>query len=218
LNMTPGKSSNTGIHEPFEIAERVRPEDIDELGHVNNVHYLRWVQDAAVAHWKALAPEEDQARLLWVVLRHEIDYKHAAKAGDELIARTWVGESTRISFERLTEIRRAADGQVLPEPAPSGARSTRKPAARSRSVPGSGRSSPVRFPGRPKPPAGRKSDGQGKPGPVSGSDGGEPLKRSLSDRRVQTLSTAATRSRRSWGLSRWAILLFSSPNPGVPAR
>ncbi len=111
--MTIGKSANTGIHEPFEITERVRPEDIDELGHVNNVHYLRWVQDAAVAHWKALAPEEDQKRLLWVVLRHEIDYRHAAGPGDEIVARTWVGESTRISFERLTEIRRAADGQML---------------------------------------------------------------------------------------------------------
>ena len=113
MNTTIGESANTGIHEPFEITVRVRPEDIDELGHVNNVHYLRWVQDAAVAHWKALAPREDQDRLLWVVLRHEIDYKHAAKAGDELIARTWVGESTRIAFERLTEIRRSADGQVL---------------------------------------------------------------------------------------------------------
>ncbi len=111
--MTLGKIANTGIHGPFEITERVRPEDIDELGHVNNVHYLRWVQDAAVAHWKALAPEEDQKRLLWVVLRHEIDYRHAARPGDEIVARTWVGESTRISFERLTEIRRASDGQVL---------------------------------------------------------------------------------------------------------
>ena len=111
--MATEKSSKTGDHEPFKITERVRPEEIDELGHVNNVHYLRWVQDAAVAHWKALAPEEDQARLLWVVLRHEIDYRHAAKLGDEIVARTWVGGSTRISFERLTEIRRASDGQVL---------------------------------------------------------------------------------------------------------
>jgi acyl-CoA thioester hydrolase len=111
--MATGKNSPAGVHKPFEIRVRVRPEEIDELGHVNNVHYLRWVQDAAVAHWRALAPKEDQERFLWVVLRHEIDYRHAAKPGDELVVRTWVGGSTRISFERLTEIRRAADGQVL---------------------------------------------------------------------------------------------------------
>ncbi len=111
--MTSGESSKAGVHGPYEIMVRVRPEDIDELGHVNNVHYLRWVQDAAVAHWRALAPKEDQERLLWVVLRHEIDYRHAARLGDEIVARTWVGGSTRISFERLTEIRRADDGQVL---------------------------------------------------------------------------------------------------------
>jgi acyl-CoA thioester hydrolase len=111
--MATGENSRTGVHGPFEITVRVRPEEIDELGHVNNVHYLRWVQDAAVAHWQALAPKEDQERFLWVVLRHEIDYKHAAKPGDELIVRTWVGGSTRISFERLTEIRRGNDGPVL---------------------------------------------------------------------------------------------------------
>lgn len=111
--MTSGDSSKAGVYETYEITVRVRPEDIDELGHVNNVHYLRWVQEAAVAHWRALAPPEDQERLLWVVLRHEIDYRHAARLEDGIVARTWVGKSTRITFERLTEIRRAAGGQVL---------------------------------------------------------------------------------------------------------
>jgi len=48
------------------------------LGHVNNVVFLRWVQDAAVAHWFAKATQEDQESLFWVVLRHEIDHKHPA--------------------------------------------------------------------------------------------------------------------------------------------
>ncbi|MGP8243941.1 MAG: acyl-CoA thioesterase [Bryobacteraceae bacterium] len=54
---------------PFELTIPVEPADIDALGHVNNVAYLRWVQDAAVAHWRAIASAEDQARLLWVVVR-----------------------------------------------------------------------------------------------------------------------------------------------------
>jgi acyl-CoA thioester hydrolase len=91
----------------------VRPDDIDENGHVNNVTYLRWVQDAAVAHWRAAAPDVDQAKLFWVVMRHEIDYKQAAYLADAIVARTWVGESTRLRFDRHTEILRAADRTVL---------------------------------------------------------------------------------------------------------
>ena len=99
--------------EPYELPVTIESTDIDQLGHVNNVTYLRWVQEAATAHWTAGAPPDDQARLLWVVLRHEIDYKQAAQAGDALIARTWVGAATRLRFERFTEILRASDRAVL---------------------------------------------------------------------------------------------------------
>jgi acyl-CoA thioester hydrolase len=90
----------------------VRPEDIDQLGHVNNAVYLRWVQEVATAHWQAAAPPELQAALVWVVLRHEIDYKRPARAQDEIVARTWVGDATGTRFERHTELERRAD-QVL---------------------------------------------------------------------------------------------------------
>jgi len=99
--------------EPFELVVAVDPADIDELGHVNNVTYLRWVQDAAVAHWNAAAPPVDRAKLFWVVLRHEIDYKHPAYAGEHVIARTWVGGATRLRFERHTELLRGADRSLL---------------------------------------------------------------------------------------------------------
>ena len=97
----------------FELRIWVEPSDIDELGHVNNVAYLRWVQDVAVAHWNAAIPEVDRARLLWVVLRHEIDYQAPAFAGEELTVRTWVGTASRVRFERFTEIVRISDGVAL---------------------------------------------------------------------------------------------------------
>ena len=99
--------------EVYELAIAIEPGDIDQLGHVNNVIYLRWVQDAAVAHWTARAPAAAQSQLYWVVVRHEIDYLHPALPGDELRARTWVGKATRIRFDRHTEIVRARDGTVL---------------------------------------------------------------------------------------------------------
>jgi acyl-CoA thioester hydrolase len=98
---------------PFELALAVEPGDIDELGHVNNVAYLRWVQDVAVAHWRAVASVEDQARLRWVVIRHEIDYKRPAYLGDGIVAKTWVGTASRIRFERHTELLRASDRCLL---------------------------------------------------------------------------------------------------------
>ena len=105
--------------EPYELPIDVQPEDIDELGHVNNVTYLRWVQEAATAHWRAVAAPADQEQLYWVVVRHEIDYLHPAMPGDRIVARTWVGAATRIKFDRHTELLRERD---------------RKPLARARTV------------------------------------------------------------------------------------
>jgi acyl-CoA thioester hydrolase len=98
---------------PFEINVSVLPGDIDEQNHVNNTVYLRWVQEVASAHWQAIASDEAQEGIRWVVLRHEIDYKAPACLGDEVVLRTWVGKATRLTFERFTEIRRRSDGQLL---------------------------------------------------------------------------------------------------------
>jgi acyl-CoA thioester hydrolase len=97
----------------FEMTVAVLPGDIDGQNHVNNTVYLRWVQEVATAHWRALASAEAQESVGWVVLRHEIDYKAAGCLGDELVLRTWVGKATRLRFERFTEIRRSSDGQLL---------------------------------------------------------------------------------------------------------
>ena len=97
----------TNAQYAFELPITVREDDIDRLGHVNNVVYVRWVQEAATAHWRVLASEEERARLLWVVIRHEIDYKRPAMPGDAIVARTWVGEADGLAFERHTEIVRS---------------------------------------------------------------------------------------------------------------
>ena len=93
----------------FELLVAVAPGDIDELGHVNNAVYLRWIQEVATAHWRAVASSAAQATIAWVVLRHEIDYKTPALPGDEVLLRTRVGHATRLTFERFTDIVRASD-------------------------------------------------------------------------------------------------------------
>jgi acyl-CoA thioester hydrolase len=93
----------------FSHSFRVTPGDIDEQGHVNNVAYLRWIQDVAVAHWLFAATDEQQAKSAWVVIRHEIDYKKQAFQNDDIKVTTWVGEWTKVTCERFTEITRGDD-------------------------------------------------------------------------------------------------------------
>lgn len=101
--------SKDPLLEKFEIRIPVKEDDIDRNGHVNNTVYLRWVQDVAIAHWEAAAAEKYKSQIVWVVTRLEIDYKLPLYMGDEIIARTWVGQSSELKFERHTEIIRTAD-------------------------------------------------------------------------------------------------------------
>ena len=91
----------------------VSPDDIDGQGHVNNLVYLRWIQEIAIAHWSSAARPEDQASTAWVVVRHEIDYLKPAFDGEEVVGRTWVAAWKGATSERHTELVRARDGEVL---------------------------------------------------------------------------------------------------------
>ncbi len=93
----------------FSHSFRVSAADIDAQGHVNNVAYVRWIQDVAVAHWFSVTTAEIRAQYTWMLTRHEIDYKKQTFADEEVTATTWVGEPTRISWERFTEITRGTD-------------------------------------------------------------------------------------------------------------
>lgn len=97
----------------FDHPVTVAGADIDTNGHANNVVYLRWVQDAAVAHWRAAVDPGLAADLTWVVIRHEIDYKKPAFAGEALLVQTWLGAITAATTERFCELIRAADGELL---------------------------------------------------------------------------------------------------------
>ncbi len=97
----------------FEQEITVTSKDIDELHHVNNVVYVQWVQDVAKAHWEKIAPAEVQAKYIWMVLRHEVDYRGQAVEGDVLMAKTWVAWSEGVKSERHVEILRLETGKIL---------------------------------------------------------------------------------------------------------
>jgi acyl-CoA thioester hydrolase len=89
------------------------PEHIDELGHVNNAVWVQWIQQVATTHWYAVAAPEYRDAYVWVVIRHEIDYLSPALVGDQVTARTWVGDAPKgARFDRFMEFT-AADGKTL---------------------------------------------------------------------------------------------------------
>lgn len=94
--------------EIFTKSFAVDAADIDELGHVNNIIYLRWAQEIATAHWRARAPAEMVLAYVWVVMRHEVDYRAALTLGDQVEVRTWVDDAPRgPAWARFVEIYKA---------------------------------------------------------------------------------------------------------------
>ena len=94
----------------------VAPSEIDELGHANNVFYIAWLQDAAMAHSAALGwpgRRYNQLGLGWVVRSHAIEYLLPAFAGDQIAIETWVATMKKVSSLRRYRIVRQGDGQLL---------------------------------------------------------------------------------------------------------
>ena len=102
--------------EVFEHRHRVQADEIDSLGHANNVAYVEWLQAAAVGHSTAQGWPGRRYQELgrgWVVRSHWIEYLHPAFAGDEIVVRTWVVSMDKASSVRRYRILRAADDTLL---------------------------------------------------------------------------------------------------------
>ncbi|WP_095012479.1 acyl-CoA thioesterase [Tsuneonella mangrovi] len=90
------------------------PEHIDELGHVNNAVWLQWVQDIATEHWNAVADPGHIARYIWVVTRHEIDYRGNVSVGESVTAETFIPEAPRgAQFDRCVEFHDASGKRIV---------------------------------------------------------------------------------------------------------
>ena len=99
----------------FTLTKIATDADIDELGHVNNAVWVKWIQDIAVAHWEAVASAEHQAAYIWVVTRHEIDYRGNVGPGETVTGETWVPDPPRgARFDRHVRFT-GADGKVKVE-------------------------------------------------------------------------------------------------------
>ncbi|CAN5168071.1 acyl-CoA thioesterase [soil metagenome] len=99
--------------ELFEQTILVQESDLDELRHVNNVRYVQWMEDIAKSHWEQRAPAEVKAKYIWMVIRHEIDYKSQAFLDDEILLQTHVGEHTLVTSQRHVIIRNKTTQKII---------------------------------------------------------------------------------------------------------
>ncbi len=88
---------------------------IDANGHVNNVMFVQWMQDAAIAHSDAVGalPLTAAHHALWVVRSHHIEYKRQAFLGDVLEVRTWIVDCRLVSSRRTYEFHRVSSASPL---------------------------------------------------------------------------------------------------------
>ncbi|WP_288955690.1 thioesterase family protein [uncultured Polaribacter sp.] len=93
----------------FELKIKVSLDDIDTLDHVNNLVYVKWMDDIATTHWNFLTKDNPLPQYVWVVMRHEIDYLKQAGLGDEITVKTWVGETRGITSVRFMEFYKNED-------------------------------------------------------------------------------------------------------------
>ena len=98
----------------FERTFTAQPEDIDELGHVNNAVWVRWIQDIAVSNWENVARPDDSERFFWGVTRHEIDYRGNVTEGETVTAETWIeGQPKGATSVRRVDFRNAAGKLII---------------------------------------------------------------------------------------------------------
>ena len=82
----------------------VTKNDLDDLNHVNNIIYIRWIQEIAKFHWESLVSNDIRKNYYWVLLEHQIKYLHPAFLGDKIKIKTYIEKTGGIKSNRIVEI------------------------------------------------------------------------------------------------------------------
>ena len=95
-----------------QVPLRVKPYDIDVVGVVSNIVYVRWMEDLRLAMLDAYLPLDEQMAdgIVPSILKVEIEYKRAIQLHDEVIATMWLSGLEKLRFEVTAEFR--ANGHV----------------------------------------------------------------------------------------------------------
>ncbi len=96
---------------------RVGEDSIDVNGHVNNLEYLRWMEEIAIEHSSAQGWTMERylkSGVSWYVRAHHIEYLRPILPGDEITLYTWVAAmAERTSPRRTLFLRHSNRRQIL---------------------------------------------------------------------------------------------------------
>ena len=88
----------------YEKLITVAQDDLDELNHVNNVRYVKWVNDIAKEHWLQNTTENIHEEFFWVMLSHQLQYKGEAVLNDVIKLKTYVIKAEGATSTRIVEM------------------------------------------------------------------------------------------------------------------
>ncbi|MEM9001768.1 MAG: thioesterase family protein [Bacteroidota bacterium] len=89
----------------FESTITVGKDDLDELDHVNNVTYVKWIQEVSREHWHSVTDTAISEVMVWVVREHHITYVSPARIDEILTAVTYIQKTKGPISTRIVEIR-----------------------------------------------------------------------------------------------------------------
>lgn len=102
---------------PFIIEVTAEETDIDSYNHVNNSVYVRWFDECAREHSKAVGVDTDTAAELgngMAVRESNIQYLRSAYLGDKVLVANWiVMNDGRLRATRHFQLIRESDGATL---------------------------------------------------------------------------------------------------------
>jgi acyl-CoA thioester hydrolase len=106
---------NQDLDPVYRYEFTIPPDALDANGHVNNVRYLQWMQEAAIRHYESaggILPTL-AAGATWVVRSHHIEYLRPAFDGERVEVQTWVVDLRRVRSLRRYRFVRVMDGKLL---------------------------------------------------------------------------------------------------------
>ncbi len=98
---------------PYVQYRNVEEEDLDDMGHVNNVRYVSWIQEISAEHWQSRAPEAIREQVAWVVYNHNITYYAPALPGEKIRISTYIDRTEKAFSYRVVQMHREKDDTLL---------------------------------------------------------------------------------------------------------
>lgn len=99
----------------YRQAITVPPEAIDANGHLNNVTYVQWMQDIAIAHANHISCTAETAKVnaTWIARSHTIEYLRPAFEGEQIVVLTWIESIRKVQSLRKYRFYRQSDQTLL---------------------------------------------------------------------------------------------------------